>query len=154
MSDDAMRSCVLIPCSTRESWAVPQVCLAEILTLQTAVESPPAEVEWRGCTVPVLDMGKDDEASWQEQRGAGLVAIFLGLQGEGCDYWGVAVRGEGLVVEIVSPEEVSDAPDEVLPHATAAFRLNDVLYQVPDLDGFQRKLSVGSEVTWGATEAS
>lgn len=154
MSEDAMRSCVLIPCSRAESWAVPQVCLAEILTLQMAAESPPAEIEWRGRTVPVLDMGEDEESTWQEQSGAGLVAIFLGLEGEGCDYWGVAVRGNGLAIEKVSPEEVNDAPDEVLPHATAAFRLNDVLYQVPDLDSFQKKLSAGVGATWGETEAS
>ena len=154
MSDETLRSCVLIPCSSTESWAVPQVCLAEIFTLQTSSRQPPENVEWRGRTVPVLDMGKDDDAAWQERSGAGLVAIFLGLEGEGCDYWGVAVRGDGLAVEKVSPEEVSDAPEEVMPHATAAFRLNEVLYQVPDLDGFQRKLAAGSELTWNETEAS
>jgi len=141
MSDEALRSCVLIPCSQSESWAVPQICLAEILTLQTAAETPPEEVEWRGRTVPVIDMGREDGTSWQEHRGVGLVAIFLGLEGEGCDYWGVAVRGEGLAIEKISPEEVSDASDDVLPHASAAFRLNDVLYQVPDLDSFQKKIS-------------
>lgn len=142
MSDEALTSCVLIPCSQSESWAVPQICLAEIFTLPgTTGNEPPAEVEWRGQSVPVLDLGKEDGKSWHEQRGAGLVAIFLGLEGEGCEYWGVAIRGEGLAIEKISSEQVTDAPDDVLPHATAAFRLNETLYQVPDLDGFQKKFS-------------
>lgn len=140
MSDEKLTSCVLIPCSQSESWAVPQICMAEIFTLPSATDTPPESVEWRGRTVPVIDMGKED-GSWQDQRGVGLVAIFLGLKGEGCDYWGVAVRGDGLGIEKLSPEQVEDAPDDVLPHATAAFRLNDVLYQVPDLDSFQKKIS-------------
>ena len=52
----------------------------------------------------------------------GLVAIFLGLKGEGCEYWGVAVRGEGLRVVSLSPEEVEDVPEQVQQHATAAFK--------------------------------
>lgn len=141
MSDEALTSCVLIPTSQSESWAVPQICLAEIFTLPSATDTPPEEVEWRGRTVPVLDMGKEDGVSWQEHRGVGLVAIFLGLKGEGCDYWGVAVRGDGLAIEKISAGEVEDASDDILPHATAAFRLNDVLYQVPDLESFQKKIS-------------
>lgn len=143
MSDESLRSCVLIPCSKTEAWAVPQICLAEILTLQAATEEPPEEVEWRGVRVPVLDMGRDDGSAWLESSGSGLIAIFLGLKGEGCEYWGVAVRGEGLMIEKVSPDDIEDAQEQVLPHATAAFHLKGVLYQVPDLDELQKKLAVG-----------
>jgi len=143
MTDESLRSCVLIPCSKTEAWAVPQICLAEILTLQTSAEEPPREVEWRGVTVPVLDMGPGDGSEWRESRGTGLIAIFLGLKGEGCEYWGVAVRGDGLKVEKVSPEDIEDAAEAVLPHATAAFQLNGVLYQVPDLDELQKRVAVG-----------
>ena len=147
MTEDAMRWCVLIPCSTEETWAVPQICLAEILTLQTDAEQPPEEVEWRGRQVPVLDMGSEDGSSWQgSRRGAGLVAIFLGLEGEGCEYWGVAVRGEGLSVEKVSTDDVLDAPEEVRSHATAAFRLHGALYQVPDLDALQKNISLSRQM--------
>ena len=143
MSDESLSSCVLIPCSKTEAWAVPQICLAEILTLQSSADEVPAEVEWRGVTVPVLDLGREDGSQWRESGGSGLIAIFLGLKGEGCEYWGVAVRGEGLAVEKVSPEDIEDAQEQVLPHATAAFHLRGVLYQVPDLDGLQKKIAVG-----------
>ena len=95
MTDNTKRWCVLIPCSSTETWAVPQNCLGEIVTLYTDSTRPPDEITWRGRTVPVLDFGSDDGSVWREpRRGAGLVAIFLGLKGEGCEYWGLAVRGQ------------------------------------------------------------
>jgi hypothetical protein len=147
MSDNTKRWCVLIPCSSAETWAVPQNCLGEIVTLHTDTALPPDEVTWRGRTVPVLDFGSDDGSPWREpRRGAGLVAIFLGLKGEGCEYWGVAVRGQGLRVVSLSPEDVEDAPDRVQRYATAAFNFNGVLCQVPDLDSFQKKIAVSQQV--------
>ena len=142
MTDNTKRSCVLIPCSKTETWAVPQNCLGEILTLQSDSELPPEEVNWRDRVVPVMDFGSDDGSAWREpRRGTGLVAIFLGLKGEGCEYWGMAVRGEGLRVVSLSPEEVEDLPEQVGEHATAAFNYHGVLCQVPDLDGFQKTVA-------------
>ena len=147
MTDSTKRWCVLIPCSRSETWAVPQNCLGEIVTLHTDTVLPPEEVSWRGRTVPVLDFGSDDGSLWREpSRGAGLVAIFLGLKGEGCEYWGVAIRGEGLRVVRLSPEEVEDLPERAGQHATAAFSFHGVLCQVPDLDSFQRKIAVSQQV--------
>ena len=147
MTDNAKRWCVLIPCSKTETWAVPQNCLGEIVTLYTDTVLPPTEVNWRGRTVPVLDFGSDDGSLWREpRRGAGLVAIFLGLKGEGCEYWGLAVRGQGLRVVRLSPEEVEDVPEQVQQHATAAFNFKGVLCQVPDLDSFQKKIAVSQQV--------
>lgn len=142
MTDNAKRWCVLIPCSKTETWAVPQNCLGEIVTLQTDSELPPDEVNWRDCVVPVLDFGSDDGSRWREsRRGTGLIAIFLGLKGEGCEYWGLAVRGAGLRVASLSPDEVEDMPDQVGEHATAAFNFHGVLCQVPDLDGLQKTIA-------------
>jgi hypothetical protein len=147
MTDNTKRWCVLIPCSKTETWAIPQNCLGEILTLQGDTELPPDEVSWRGRKVPLLDFGSDDGSLWREpRRGTGLVAIFLGLKGEGCEYWGVAVRGEGLRVVGLSPEEVEDVPERVSQHATAAFNFKGVLCQVPDLDSFQKKIAVSQQV--------
>jgi hypothetical protein len=147
MTDDTKQWCVLIPCSNTETWAVPQNCLAEIMTLNVDTALPPDEVHWRGRTVPVLDFGSDDGSLWREpHRGTGLVAIFLGLRGEGCEYWGVAVRGEGLKVVSLSPEKVEDMPERASQHATAAFNFDGVLCQVPDLDSFQKKMAVTQEV--------
>ncbi len=147
MSDITKRWCVLIPCSRTETWAVPQNCLGEIVTLYTDTVLPPDEVNWRGCTVPVLDLGSDDGSLWREpSRGAGLVAIFLGLKGEGCEYWGLAVRGEGLRVVSLSPAEMEEVPQHVQRHATAAFNFKGVLCQVPDLDSFQKKIAISQHV--------
>ena len=144
MTDDASRWCVLIPCSKTESWAVPQNCLAEIVTLHDTAEQPPRELSWRGVSVPVLDFGCDDGCQWRKQRdGTGLIAIFLGLEGEGCDYWGVAVRGEGLAVKRVFEQQVEEAPEAVQQHATAAFTLQGAVYQVPDLALLQKKIATG-----------
>jgi len=138
--------CVLLPCSDTEFWAVPQNTLAEIVTLHTAGLRPPEQLHWRGATVPVLDFGHDDGSLWREPvGGTGLVAVFLGLEGEGCDYWATAVRGEGLAVRQISPDEVRDAPEAVLEHATSAFVLNGVTYQVPDLVALQRRIAVSMD---------
>lgn len=142
MTDNTKRWCVLIPCSNTETWAVPQNCLGEIVTLQTDSELPPDEVSWRDRVVPVLDLGRDDGSPWREsRRGTGLIAIFLGLKGEGCEYWGMAVRGQGLRAVSLSPDEVEDMPDQVGEHAAAAFNFHGVLCQVPDLDVFQKTIA-------------
>ena len=86
MQDDTKLWCVLIPCSSTQTWAVPQNCLAEIVTLHTDALQPPDELIWRERTVPLLDLGRDDGSQWQQpSRDAGLVAVFLGLKGEGCE---------------------------------------------------------------------
>ncbi|CAA0121863.1 Uncharacterised protein [Halioglobus japonicus] len=143
MQDNTKLWCALIPCSGTETWAVPQNCLAEIVTLHTDAEQPPEEIIWRDRAVPVLDMGSEDGSAWQQpSRDAGLVAVFLGLKGEGCEYWGVAIRGQGLKVAPLVAEEVEEVTEGVQDYATAAFMFNGVLCQVPDLDSFQKKVAV------------
>ena len=147
MTDDTSRWCVLLPCSKTESWAVPQNCLGEIVTLQGAAEQPPEELVWRGATVPVLDFGYDDGSEWREKHaGTGLIAVFLGLEGEGCDYWGVAIRGEGLAIKRIAAQDIQDAPEAVRQHATAAFSLQGAVYQVPDLALLQKKIADSLEL--------
>ena len=143
MNEKARRWCVLIPCSSAETWAVPLNCLGEILTVHTESVAPPARLDWRGETLQVMDFGADEGAPWRDpSRGAGLVAVFLGLRGEGCAYWGIAVRGEGLRVVDLADEALEDVPEQLSDHAAAAFRFNGVLCQVPDLDGFQKQIAV------------
>jgi hypothetical protein len=144
--EDTTTRCVLIPCSTDEHWAVPQNCLAEITTVNADSEEPPETIDWRGREVPVIDFGAGCETPWSERRvGTGLVAIFLGLAGEGCEYWGVALRGNALAVANLAPDTVSDAPDRAVEHASGAFEYEGVLYQVPDLDGLQKKLAAARQ---------
>lgn len=135
-------SCVLIPCSETERWAVPQACLAHIQVVKSTSESPPEVVLWRGREVPVMDRGRNGALPWAERRaGTGLVAIFIGLEEEGCEYWGVAVRGEGLDIARLTQDNMRDAADQAMEDAVSAFIYNDVLYQVPDLNGLQKQIA-------------
>ena len=84
MRESAKRWCVLIPCSSAETWAVPQNCLGEIFTVHTDNERPPGQVEWRGETVPVLDFGQDDGSQWRDPgRGAQPVPYRRAVRGNG-----------------------------------------------------------------------
>jgi hypothetical protein len=144
MSDALSRMCVLLPCSASRLWAVPQCCLGEIVTVPALADQPPDEITWRGEVVPVVDFGCAGDSPWRDQRGGvGLVAIMLGRQDEPCRYWGVAVRGEGLGVSELTENTVEDLPDAVLDYASAAFRLGDIVYQVPDLLAVQRAMVCG-----------
>ena len=51
------------------------------------------------------------------------------------------VRGDGLTAARLSASDVKDAPEAVTENATAAFNFNNELFQVPDLDGLQKKVS-------------
>ena len=147
MTDNTKLWCALIPCSKTETWAVPQNCLAEIVTLQTNTLLPPQQLTWRERSVPVLDLGSDDGSQWQQpNREAGLMAIFLGLKGEGCEYWALAIRGVGLKVASLVSEELQEVDRGVQEYATAAFMFDGVLCQVPDLDSFQKKIAVSQRV--------
>lgn len=146
MTDNEARWSVLLPCSDGLALAVPQNCLAEIVTLHAAREKPPEKIRWRNESVPVINFARDEESGWREEHGgSGLLAIFRGLQGEGCDYWAIAVRGEGLKVRNLAVENIEDAPEEVLEIATAAFTLDDRIYQVPDLTSLQQKIAASLE---------
>tara|TARA_R110000823_G_scaffold139607_4_gene269472 strand:- start:2073 stop:2519 length:447 start_codon:yes stop_codon:yes gene_type:complete len=147
MSDEPLTRCVLIPCSEAENWAVPQNCLAEIVTINSTSATPPESITWRGVEVPVVDFGVDGGTPWSDERiGTGLVAVFLGLRGEGCEYWGLAVRGSALEVAALEPSAVVDMPQAVNERATAAFAYREIIYQVPDLDGLQKRLAVSLQV--------
>ena len=144
MNDALSPMCVLLPCSARRLWAVPQCCVGEIVTVPAIKDKPPAEISWRGERVPVVDFGDHGDPPWRDPRGeAGLVAVILGLQGEPGDHWAVAVRGEGLGVSALTEDAVEDLPEAVLDYACAAFRLGNVVYQVPDLPAVQQAVVRG-----------
>ena len=141
MIEQESRWCALMACSDTLYWAVPQNCLAEIVTMHTARTTPPERIRWRGESVPVLCFS-EEQAGWRdEQAGAGLLAILLGLRDEGCDYWAVAIRGDGLTVRNLAEEDLQEAPEELQEGSTAAFRLAGRVYQVPDLPAIQRQVA-------------
>ncbi len=142
MAEHQPRWCVLLPCAADQLWALPQACLAEIVAVGGVGREPPASIDWRGRQVPVLDLDPDGAAGWLGPRGeTGLVAVILGLQDEGCDYWAVALRGAGPELRDLAAARVEDCPEHRLPGAVTAFRLEDSLYQVPDLLTLQRTVS-------------
>lgn len=140
MTDETKRMCVLLPCGNGQRWAVPQACLAEILTLQEAEDSPPAQVSWRGSDLPVLDLGDGGSEPWLNPRtSSGLIAVILGVTGAGADHWALAVRGDGLAVRNVNEQDCQDRPEDEQDYALAAFELAGTLYQVPDLPSLQQR---------------
>jgi hypothetical protein len=141
MSELPSSWCVLLPCAQGQVWAVPRTCIGEIVTVSTTSDQPPREIDWRGELVPVMDFGSEGDVPWRDPRGGtGLIAVMLGLAGEVCPYWGVAVRGEGLGVSSMDEAAMEDVPEAVLEHTTAAFRMQGTIYQVPDLPALQRAL--------------
>ncbi len=135
--------CVFLPCSREEIWAVPQNCLAEIVTLQGVNEVPPEQIRWRGREIAVLDLDDSATAAWKDPIGeTGLIAVILGLKGQGNEYWAVALRGEGLAVRDISLEQIKDTPDKVLERSSSAFELGDIIYQVPDLPEMQKQVGM------------
>ena len=138
--------CVFLPCSGNVSWVVPQNCLAEIITFTADTEQPPEQIVWRGQEIPVLDLGAKGDAAWREERaGTGLIAVLLGLEGGGCDYWGVALRGEGLGMSDLAGVEVTDVVAQDEADTGARFQLDGYTYAVPDLMEMQRQAAIASQ---------
>jgi hypothetical protein len=141
MSSDVRQWCVFLPLGSGETWAVSQNVVAEIVTVPATGSEPPEELVWRGTTVSILDPGVATQTPWCDQYGrAGLVAVLLGLEGGDLQYWGVALRGQGLTIKDMHREAVEDARDEAHTDAITAFRLNQQLVQIPDLAMMQHKL--------------
>ncbi|MFV8818194.1 hypothetical protein [Haliea sp. E17] len=131
------RMCVLLPVATGMRWAVPQNCLAELVTVPAADNRVPALVEWRGQSVPVLDLASAGAAEWRDPKSqTGLVAVFLGLRERSPDYWAVALRGEGLGVRRIDFADCVET-DNGSEFALATFELDGELYGVPDLPALQ-----------------
>lgn len=147
MSAVSASFCVLIPCSSGVSWAIPQRCLGEIVTVAAADELPPQDISWRGESIPVVDFGPEDVLPWRDPRSdTGLVAIVLGQRDEACSYFGVAVRGGELGVSALADEEIEDIAAALPDYAAAAFLMNGNVYQVPDLLALQRAIGAGARV--------
>ena len=140
MSINERQWCIFLPCGKGETWAVSQNAVAEIVAADAMSSEPPKQLMWRGKSLPVFDPGLGTGARWREESGSGLVAVLLGLEGAELEYWGVALRGEGLTIKDIRREAVVDAQDEAHEHAVTAFRLHERLVQVPDLAMMQHQL--------------
>lgn len=139
MSETGNRMCVFLPCSRDIRWAVPQNSLGEIVTVPACGGGAPAEIEWRGQNVPVMDFAAAEAQPWcTDGSETGHVAVFLALAGEDSGYWGVALRGEGLGVWRLEDEECREVTEVASEYSLAAFEHAGRVYQVPDLPALQR----------------
>lgn len=142
MTGESPRLFILLSCSSDQAWAIPQSCLAEIVTVPEAGEQPPEAIDWRGGSVPVLDLGVGREQSWRDPRsGSGLIAVMLGVDQASPGCWGIALRNAGLGISELAAEDLEEMPEALLENARAAFRLDDVIYQVPDLPAWQKAIN-------------
>ena len=141
MSVDDRQWCIFLPCGNGDTWAVPQNAVAEIVTVEGHSSEPPKTIMWRGRNLPVVDPSTDKSTAWRDKYGrSGLVAVILGLEGEELEYWGVALRGEGLTIKDMRSETVEEAQDEAQERSLTAFRLNQHVVQIPDLAKMQHEL--------------
>jgi hypothetical protein len=141
MSEKNSRWCVFLPCSTEETWVVPQNCLAEIVTFHDVDNHPPQTFSWRGHEVPVMDLGAGGDAPWRDLvGGTGLIAVILGLQGQKYEYWAIALRGDGLTVKNLAKEALTNTPENAREYSSSAFQIRDIVYQVPDLPELQKQI--------------
>jgi len=67
--------------------------------------------------------------------------VLLGQRDEACQYFGLAVRGVNLGVSKLEQEQIEDLDEPLSDYATAAFRMNEHTYQIPDLLALQRALA-------------
>lgn len=132
------QQCVALPCTEADLWAVPENSLAEIVALAAEHDRPPAELEWRGHRIPVLDLHAGDEHWGSRHGGTGLIAVLHGLDSSAPLFWGVCLREHGLrVVEL--PDQPDDAAEDAADYALGAFRHNGDVFQVPDLLALQQQ---------------
>ena len=130
--------CVVLPCTANDLWAVPENSLAEIVALSADSESPPAVLEWRGHSIPVLDLCASDAHWGSRHGGTGLIAVLHGLDPSSPAFWGVCLREHGLRVEKLT-DTPEDAAEEAAENALSAFRHIGALFQVRDLVALHQK---------------
>ena len=136
MTGDRPSTCVLLPCSAGEYWALPQCCLGEIVAVPAEGQQPPAQFDWRGLQLPVLNRWKG--AGWSDPRsGTGLVAVLLPLSGERGTCWGLALGNQGPQIAELQAGEIEELPPAGADKFLAAFRLGGSVCQVPDLRAWE-----------------
>ena len=141
MSIDERQWCIFLPCGKGETWAVSHNAVAEIVAVDAVGVEPPEQLMWRGNNLAVFDPGLGTGTPWREAPGStGHVAVLLGLEGAALEYWGVALRGEGLTIKDLRREVIEEAQDRAKEHAVTAFRLHDQLVQIPDFAMMQHQL--------------
>lgn len=125
--------CVLLPCSSGETWAVPLNSVAEVLV---SAEMLSGRLRWRGRELPVF-------APLPAEQNSGIFAVMLGLGELAGDCWAVSLRNHSLAYCLLTEAELAGPAecDLATADAVAAFTLAGNVCVVPDLGALQVRLA-------------
>jgi hypothetical protein len=133
MRPDSLQRCVLLPCHGGQTWAVPPNCLVEIAMVPVATAD---RVSWRDRDIPLFEV-----ASAAPRPDPCPCAIFLGMKGQRCDFWALALADCGARAVTLAAAVLEEQPDQVQADCLSAFRFEGLLCQVPDLPALQARLA-------------
>ena len=124
--------CVLLPCSSGETWAVPLNSVAEVVA-RGEVRSE--RLRWRGRELPVYPPAA------AEQDG-GIYAVMLGLDDLAGDYWAISLRNHALAYLPLTEVDTAELAGggSVNADALGVFSVAGASCVVPDLAALQRSL--------------
>ncbi|MFO7551585.1 MAG: hypothetical protein R6W80_09260 [Haliea sp.] len=127
--------CVLLPCSSGDTWAVPLNSVAEVL-VDGEVRS--GRLRWRGRELPVYPPAPAEQSS-------GLHAVMRGLGELAGDYWALGLRDRSLAYLPLTESDLAEAAegDIVTADTLAVFALAGNICVIPDLGALQASLASG-----------
>lgn len=135
MTASQRQSCILLPCRSGQTWAVPPNCLAEIAALPLVAAT--GRARWRGLEIPLLPASSPIFAgSWPDTCPC---AIFMGLGNQAASYWALPLADSGIRAVALVQTEMEEATEQLQPGCLAAFRWAGCLCQVPDLPALQAR---------------
>ncbi len=126
--------CVLLPCSSGETWAVPLNSVAEVLVRGELLSG---RLCWRGLELPVYP-----QAAADEQTG-GIYAVMLGLGDLVGDYWAVNLQNRRLAYLLLTEADLAglDEDGSIAADTLAVFALAGTSCLVPDLGALHAGLA-------------
>jgi len=133
--------CVLLPCSSGETWAVPLNSVAQVV-VRGEVRSE--RLRWRGREVPVYAPAAAEQTS-------GVYAVMLGLGDVAGDYWAVSLRNHALVYLPLTEADITELAGDgsVIADALAVCAVAGASCVVPDLGALQLSLHAGPPASLG-----
>jgi len=124
--------CVLLPCSSGETWAVPLNSVAQVLA-RGEVRSE--RLRWRDRELPVY-------APAAAEQSGGIYAVMLGLDDLAGDFWAISLRNQALVYLPLTEADTTELAKDgsVSVDALAVFAVAGASCVVPDLGALQLSL--------------
>ncbi len=127
--------CVLLPCSSGETWLVPLNSIAEVLV---AGEARSGYLSWRGCQLPVYPPPQPGAAAT-----AGAYAVIRGLRELAGGHWAVSLQARTLAYRLLTEADLTEAVpgDDEAATSLAVLELMGERCVVPDLGALQLALA-------------